>query len=76
MNKKGGLVGYFFALAVFILVWAVFLGSWLSQIGADFVTANSLVGLEAFIAANINLWVMFGVLAAGAIGLAASGGAQ
>ena len=73
-GKKGGIVGYFFGLAVFVLVWAVFLGEWLSRIGASFVVDNGLTGLEAFIASNFNLWVLVGVLLAGAIGVVASSG--
>ena len=73
-GKKGGIVGYFFVLATFVLIWAVFLGEWFSQIGADFVVTNSLIGIEAFIASNFNLWVLVGVLLAGAIGVVASSG--
>ena len=78
-NKgQGGVLGFFFVLGVFILVWALFLASWFTQIGVDAIAANSLTGLEAFVWGNINLFITLGVLVAGAGGVffASSGGAQ
>lgn len=71
-----GIISFFFVLAVFVAVWALFLGSWLAQIGADAITTNSLTGVEAFVWGNLNLWVLLGVLGAGAGALFVSGGKQ
>lgn len=75
--KQGlGIISFYFLLAVFIAMWALFLGEWLAQIGADAITRNSLTGVEAFIWSNLNLWVLLGVLGAGAGALFLSGGQQ
>lgn len=75
-NKQGqtGVLTYFTLLLFFILFWAFYGASWLSDIGARAVTENSLTGFEAFAFANINLWVFLGVLAAAAIGVFSVGG--
>ena len=77
-NKgQGGVLGFFFVLGVFILVWALFLANWFTQIGTGAIATNSLTGLEAFMWGNINLFITLGVLVAGAGGVFfASGGAQ
>lgn len=76
-NKRGlGIISFYFLLAVFITVWALFLAEWLAQIGADAIATNSLTGVEAFVWGNLNLWVLLGVLGAGAGALFLSGGSQ
>lgn len=75
--KRGmGIITFYFLLVVFIAMWALFIGEWLAQIGADAIAANNLTGLEAFIWGNLNLWVLLGVLGAGAGALFLSGGQQ
>lgn len=78
MNNNGqtGIIGFFFVLVIFIIMWALFLASWLSQIGSGAIINNSLTGLEAFIWGNLNLWVLLGVLGAGAMGVFFVGGSQ
>lgn len=78
MIRKGqsGIIGFFFLLAIFVVMWALFLAAWLAQIGADAITTNSLTGLEAFIWGNLNLWVLLGVLGASAMGVFFAGGQQ
>jgi len=76
-TKKGiGILGGFFILAVFILIWAVFLGGFLAEMGAIAISTNNLTGLEAFIWANLNFVVLLGVMAFGSAGLYFSGVAQ
>lgn len=76
-NKRGlGIITFYFLLAVFVAVWALFLGEWLAQIGADAIATNSLSGVEAFVWGNLNLWVLLGVLGAGAGALFLAGGQQ
>jgi len=64
MNRKGqlGILSFIFALGVFIVLWALFFASWLGDWAENFIVSQSLTGLEAFLVANINLWVFFGVL--------------
>ena len=77
-NKQGqgGILGYFFVLGVFILIWALFLASFFNTFGQQAITANNLTGLEAFIWGNLNLFVTLGVLVAGAGGVFFAGGQQ
>jgi len=77
MNKKGsGIIGYFFILLIFCTLWAFFLADLLATFGAEAIANNNLTGLEAFIWGNLNLWVLLGVLGAGAGGVFLAGGQQ
>jgi len=61
MNKLAqgfGLFGYFFSLLFFIVVWFVWLGGWINQVGNFMIETNSLTGIEALICANLNLVLM------------------
>ena len=64
MNNRGqtGIVGAVFALIMFVIIWALWLGSWINEWAERLVVDNSLTGIEAFLAANINLWVILGVM--------------
>ena len=64
MNKSGqvGLISLVFSLIAFVILWALYLGKWLSDWGQDMITRNSLTGIEAFLAGNLNLWVILGVI--------------
>ena len=64
MNKDAqiGLIGLVFSVIIFFLLWALYLGKWLSDIGQTMITNNNLTGLEAFLVGNLNLFVVFGVL--------------
>ena len=64
MTLKGqiGLVSLVFALIMFFLLWGLYLGKWLAEWGRDAITRNSLTGIEAFLLANLNLWVVIGLM--------------
>ena len=64
MNKKGQLaiLGVIFSLIIFIILWAMFFGSWINTWAQQFVAVNSLSGVEAFLILNMNLWIGVGVL--------------
>lgn len=66
MNKKGqiAILSFFFALILFIIIWAVWLGSFLQERATADIAAGTYVGIEAFIVANINLWIFLGLLLA------------
>lgn len=78
VNRKGqqGILGFFVILGVFVVLWALFIGSWVAQIGADAIVTNNMTGFEAFIWGNLNLWILLGVLGAGAGGVFLAGGSQ
>lgn len=65
VNRKAqsyGLFGFIFSLLFFIVVWFVWLGGWLSDVGEFMITTGSLSGIEALICANLNIVVMFALL--------------
>ena len=63
-SKKGqaGLLGVVFGLIMFFILWSLFLASWVRTAAEDMIVNNSLTGLEAFLIANINLWIFSGIL--------------
>lgn len=56
MNKKAqvGPIGAIMLFIVFIVMEFVWLGAWLSSVGASVVTDNGLTGIEAFAFNNLN----------------------
>lgn len=60
MNKKGevGPIGAIILFLVFIVMWFVWLGSWVNTVGKLMVTTNSLVGVEAFFFYNLNFVIL------------------
>lgn len=61
-NKKGGLLSFTFWIIMFIALWALWLGSFLSEWGLKNITDNGLVGIEALFYANMNLWIFLTLL--------------
>lgn len=61
MNHKGGasVVTFIFMEIVFLIIWAFGLGAWISTAGQEYITQSGATGLEAFLAANINLVIFF-----------------
>ena len=43
---------------VFMVMWFVWLGSWLNTVGEIMITTNSLTGVEAFFFSNLNFAVL------------------
>jgi len=68
MNKKGQLLGVFFSLLIFLVLWTMFFAQWLNNWAQAMIISNSLIGLEAFFMSTINIWVYAGIL----IGLVSS----
>lgn len=64
MNKKaqGGILSFIFSLIVFIIIWSMWLGKVINEWGARAITDNSLTGVEAFLFANLNLWIFLGLI--------------
>ncbi len=75
MNKKAyaGPIAYIFTVLVFIFIWFVWIGKWLVQVGENAIANNGLTGIEAFFYANLNIWVMLGLIL-GTIGYMYFGG--
>jgi len=64
MNKKGqvGVIGAIFVFLFFLLMWFIWLGGFLADVGTQIVTTNSMTGLEAFFFSNLNLVVLLGMI--------------
>lgn len=64
MNNKAqvGPIGFVFLIIVFLIVWMIFLGDWLKDIGQDTIADQSLTGFEAFLWANLNLWTLLALV--------------
>lgn len=59
MNRKGvGPIGAVMLFGVFLILWFVFLASWVNTVGQDAVSANNLTGIEAFFFSNLNFFIM------------------
>ena len=77
-SKSGqiGLVKVFFLVLTFILLWAFWLGQWLNDwVGLAIENNPSMSGLEVFLLANINMWILL-LLFVGILIYVYSGGAQ
>ena len=77
LGNKGQLaiLGVIFGLFIFLILWAMFFGAWVNTWSAQMIATNSLTGLEAFLMANMNLWIGFGVLIS-AVGVVYFGGGR
>ena len=56
-NKKGNVIAWSFFMLSFIFIWAVWLGAFMQEWGATYITVNSATGIEAFFYANLNIWI-------------------
>ena len=71
-----GLVKVFFLVLTFVLMWAFWLGRWLNEWVALSIENNpGMSGLEVFLLANINMWILL-LLFVGILIFVYSGGAQ
>jgi len=62
-DKKGyGIIGYFFLVVVFVILWFIWIGGWLAEVGETAIEENALTGIEAFFYANLNVWVFMGLI--------------
>ena len=78
MNRRAqaGPLALIILLLMFIVMWFIWLGSYLAEIGQSTVDVNHLSGIEAFAFSNLNIIVLVGVIL-GFIGFMVwSGGAR
>ena len=74
MNKKGvGIIGAIMLFIVFLIMYFVWLGKFLGEIGNALIVENGITGIEAFFLANLNLTV-FVIMILGMMGFAYFGG--
>jgi len=59
INKKAvGYIGAIGFVLLFIVMWFLWLGKWISEVGLQAIDSNGLTGIEAFLYANINIIIM------------------
>lgn len=58
-SRKGqGIIGLIYADIVFFVLWGLWLGGWLKDVGQQGIVNLGLTGYEAMILGNLN-WVVF-----------------
>ena len=59
MNKAGqlGIISFVFLLILFMIIWAVWLGGYINAQAQQWIATAGATGLEAFLIANLNLWI-------------------
>lgn len=64
MVKKAqqGVIGFIFVIIVIVILWFVWIGSWVRDIGQQAITDGSLTGVEAFFYANLNIAIFIGLI--------------
>ena len=61
-NKKGQLYTLVFWIITFVIVWALFFGQFFSEWGKRAIIDNKMVGIEAFLWGNLNLFIGMSLL--------------
>ena len=61
-KAQSGPIGFIFMVIVFIILWFVWIGKWLTEVGQKGIIDGSLAGIEAFFYANLNMWVLLGLI--------------
>ena len=73
-DKKGvGPIGAILLFIVFIMIWFIWLSSFINTVGDSVVIENSLTGVEAFFFSNLN-FVVFICMILGMLGFMYFGG--
>ena len=74
-RKATGPIGAIMLFGIFLIVYFVWLSSWLSEVGTYYITQTGAVGFEAFFYSNLNLWVIICMIL-GCLGWSYFGGQQ
>lgn len=63
MNKQGqGVISFVFYVLVFVILWFVWIGKWIGDVGQQAIIDGQLTGFEAFFFANLNIWIMVSLI--------------
>jgi len=73
-NRKGQLYTLFFWILIFVIFWALFFGQFFSEWGNRAITDNNMVGIEAFLWGNLNLFIGISLLLVMFVGVQNFGG--
>lgn len=55
--KKGQMYTMVFWIITFVVVWSIFFGQFFAEWGQYAITQNNMVGIEAFLWGNLNLFI-------------------
>ena len=63
MNKKAQVapLAAIILYLMFLLIWFLWLGNYINQVGGAVVETNNMVGVEAFFFSNLNIVVLIGM---------------
>ncbi len=61
-KAQGGPIAFIFMVFVFVLIWFMWIGGWLVDVGQTAIQEQQLTGIEAFFYANLNLCVLIGLI--------------
>jgi len=63
MNTKAqqGPLEFLAGVVVFVILWFTWIGGWLVDVGQQGIIDGSLTGFEAFVYANLNVFVFIGL---------------
>lgn len=66
INKKGqtGIIGAILLFGIFLIMWFIWLGKWINQVGQMAIEGGNLNGVEAFFMSNLNFSILLIVLLA------------
>lgn len=56
-NRKGQLYNLFFWILLFIIFWSLFFGQFFNEWGQRAILNNNMVGIEALLMGNFNLFI-------------------
>lgn len=78
MVKLGQLniLNFLIGIAIFVIIWGIFLGKFISEWCQDAIITYGYTGLTAFMLAYTNLWIFFILLITIALFYYMSGGSQ
>ena len=62
LNKKGNIIGFGFAIISFLFVWSIWLGSYLNELGEQYIAFNNPEPVELFFYSNLNLFLAIGLI--------------
>lgn len=61
-KAQAGPIGFIFLVLVFVILWFIWIGSWINDVGEQAIIDGSLTGVEAFFYANLNVFVLLGLI--------------
>ena len=61
-KAQAGPIGFIIFVMVFMILWFVWIGKWLADVGQQAIVDGGLTGIEAFAYANLNIWVFIGLI--------------